>query len=73
MKVRKRMNIDDVIRMAFIAGVQSGRKAERIEMHAAIASQIITGQLTGNGSDQTAHRNGLVQAANTIIDRDSLV
>lgn len=46
--------------------IEQQKKEERKKMWEAINSQIVSGDIVGNGTDKTAERNGLILATNII-------
>ena len=58
---------------AYYAGLKQGRILERTECWNAIQKWIKPGNLSGNGCDEAAQRNGMILAANIIGMRFSEV
>ena len=54
---------------AYAAGIEAGRKIERSECWDEINRHIKRGKLDGNGCDATAQNNGMVLAANLLMER----
>ncbi len=54
-------------RAALLAVYRAGQEAQRLEDWKAVNALIRPGNLGGNGCDQTAQRNGIILAANTLF------